>query len=166
MRITTRLILTALLLLPPAAFTQARTAQGRARGREVKLFLIAVDDGGRAGRKVGCNDSLVAVSRVVPRAGAPLRAALEELLRLPAQAGPDGKLHNALHQPKLRVRSVVVRRGEAVVHLRGLLVTGGTCDAPRVQAQLEETARQFPSVRRVKVYVNGTPLAAYLSERG
>lgn len=165
MRRTKGLLLTALLLLTPAV-AQGLTAQGRGAGREVKLFLIAIDDGGKSGRKVGCNDSVVAVRRVVPRASAPLRAALEELLRLPAQSGEGGQMHNALHQSKLKVGRVFVRRGEAVIHLSGRLVTGGTCDAPRVQAQLEETARQFASVRRVKVYVNGKPLADHLSERG
>jgi spore germination protein GerM len=159
-----RLFLTALFLLTLAAGAQALATQSR--GREVKVFLIAIDDGGKAGRNVGCNDSVVAVRRVVPRAGAPLRAALEELLRLPARSGPGGQMHNTLHQPRLKLGRVFVRRGEAVIHLDGQMVTGGTCDAPRVQAQLEETARQFPSVRRVKVYVNGTPLADYLSERG
>ena len=166
MRRTTLLLLTALILLPLAAGARAFATQRRAAGREVKVFLIAIDDGGKAGRKVGCNDSVVAVRRAVPRASAPLRAALEELLRQPAQGGPGRQMHNALHQPKLKLGRVFVRRGEAVIHLNGLLVTGGTCDAPRVEAQLEETARQFPSVRRVKVYVNGTPLADYLSERG
>lgn len=163
---TKQLFLTTLLLVPFAAAAEGLTVQRRAAGREVKVFLIAIDDGGKAGRKVGCNDSVVAVRRTVPRATAPLRAALEELLKMPAQGGPDGQMHNALHQPKLKVSRVAIRRGEAVIHLSGLLTTGGTCDAPRVQAQLEETARQFPSVRRVKVYVNGTPLSSYLSERG
>ena len=166
MRKAKRLFLMALLLFPFAGVAQGSTVQRRAAGREVKVFLIAIDDGGKAGRKVGCNDSVVAVRRVVPRASTPLRAALEELLRLPAQSGAGGQMHNALHQPKLRLGRVLIRRGEAVIHLSGMLTTGGTCDAPRVQAQLEETARQFPTVRRVKVYVNGTPLSAYLSERG
>lgn len=163
---TKRLFLTALFLLLLAAGPQAVAAQGRAAGREVKLFLIAIDDGGKSGRKVGCNDSLVAVRRAVARRGAPLRAALEQLLRLPAQSGPAGQMYNAMHQPKLRLGRVTISRGEAVIHLNGTLTLSGTCDAPRVRAQLEDTARQFPAVRRVRVYVNGTPLADYLSERG
>jgi spore germination protein GerM len=36
---------------------------------------------------------------------------------------------------------------------------------PRVQAQIEETALQFPTVKKVKVFINGLPLSEYLSER-
>jgi hypothetical protein len=35
----------------------------------------------------------------------------------------------------------------------------GVCDGPRIKAQMEETALQFPGVRKVKVFVNGVTLA-------
>jgi len=144
----------------PAGLTVA------SKGREVKLFVIALDDGGRTGEKVGCNDSVVSVTRRISATRAPLHAALEELLSLPEKTGPGRRMHNALHQSNLKLKRASVRRGEAVIHLSGLLVTGGVCDAPRVQAQLERTALQFASVRRVRVYVNNKPLSDYLSERG
>ena len=136
-----------------------------AGAREVKLFLVALDDGGKSGRKIGCNDSLVSITREVSPTSAPLRAALEELLKLPQKGGPQESLHNALYGSKLKLGRVYVRRGEAVVHLSGQLTTGGVCDAPRVRGQIEATAQQFAGVRRVKVYVNGKPLSVYLSER-
>lgn len=160
-----RRTLASLCLAALAAAHTAGAARAPLGAREVKVFLVALDDGGKSGAKVGCNDSLVAVTREVSPTGAPLRAALEELLALPQKAGPRDSLHNALHGSKLRLGRVYVRRGDAVIHLSGLLTTGGVCDAPRVRGQLEATALQFPHVRRVKVYVNGRPLAAYLSEK-
>ncbi len=168
--------LTALLLVSPAVAHTVRLAtptnsalpatRGTTGRREIKLFVIALDDGGKSGKKIGCNDSLVSITREISPGRAPLRAALEELLRLPQQSGAAGGHLNALHQSKLKLRRVSVRRGEAAIHFSGLLTTGGVCDSPRVQAQIEETALQFPTVRRVKVYVNGITLAKYLSGRG
>jgi hypothetical protein len=40
---------------------------------------------------------------------------------------------------------------------------GGECDSPRVQAQLEQTVLQFPSVTDVAIFINGKPLAEALS---
>jgi spore germination protein GerM len=151
-----------------AALTQPLTiTTGRVAGvQAVKLFLIAIDDAGRSGRQIGCGDSVVAVTREIRRSRTPLRATIEELLRLPERYGSDPELYNALHQPDLRLESISVRRGLARINFAGQLVTRGVCDSPRVQAQIEETAVQFPIVKKVQVFINGTPLSEYLSERG
>jgi spore germination protein GerM len=172
-----RLSFIAALLHAPAAvhinlLTLARfetTCAGRAEAEaatEVKLFLIAVDDAGRTGKKIGCDDSVVAVTRDLPPTRTPLRAALEELLRIPRIYGSNPELYNSLSQSQLKLKSVSVRRGVARLSFAGRLVTGGVCDNPRVQAQIEETALQFPTVKKVKVFINGLPLSEYLSERG
>lgn len=134
--------------------------------QEVKLFLIAVDDAGRLGKKIGCDDSVVAVTRELRPTRTPLRAAIEELLRFPRSYGSKPELYNALYQAELRLESISIRRDVARLNFAGQLVTGGVCDSPRVQAQLEETALQFPTVKKVRVFINGTPLSEYLSERG
>lgn len=142
-------------------------ATGRVAGaQEVKLFLIAIDDAGRSGKRIGCGDSVLAVTREISRTRAPLRAALEELLRMPERYGSDPELYNALHRSELRLESISVRHGLARITFAGQLVTRGVCDSPRVQAQIEETALQFPIVKKVQVFINGTPLSEYLSERG
>jgi hypothetical protein len=43
---------------------------------------------------------------------------------------------------------------------------GGECDTPRVQAQLEQTVRQFPNVTEVNIFINGKPIADVLSLKG
>jgi spore germination protein GerM len=143
------------------------TSTGRAaETREVKLFLIALDDAGRLGKKIGCGDSVVAVTRELRSTRTPLRDAIEELLRIPRTYGSDPELYNVFYQSELRLVSVSVRRGIARLSFAGRLVTGGVCDGPRVQAQIEETALQFPTVKKVRVFINGAPLSVYLSERG
>src|SRR5262245_26830347 len=110
-----RLSFIAALFHAPAAvningLTLARfetTYIGRAEAAlEVKLFLIAVDDAGRSGKKIGCDDSVIAVTRDLQPTRTPLRAALEELLRIPRIYGSNPELYNALSQSQLRLKSV------------------------------------------------------------
>ena len=61
----------------------------------------------------------------------------------------------------------IARAGPEVrVHLNGYLEVGGTCDSPRVLAQLTETALQFRDVQRVTFYLEWKPLAGLLSGKG
>jgi ABC-type uncharacterized transport system substrate-binding protein len=34
----------------------------------------------------------------------------------------------------------------------------GICDEPRITEQIEATAKQFPTVKTVRVFINGIPL--------
>ena len=54
----------------------------------LKVYLVAVGDNGRSGKKVGCEDSLVPVTRALPTTQAPLKAALEELLSVRSESTP------------------------------------------------------------------------------
>jgi len=141
------------VLTPAAASGQGR----RAKTREVKVYLVAVGDAGKAGRKIGCDDSLVAVTRGVKNDGAPLRAAVRELLSMPREY--EGGLGNYWHGEGLRVAGATISRGTATIRITGRLFVAGVCDEPRIEEQIKETARQFPGVRRVNVFVNGRPLA-------
>jgi spore germination protein GerM len=142
------------VVLIPAA---ARGQGVRAKTREVKVYLVAVGDAGKAGRKIGCDDSLVAVTRSVKNDGAPLRAAVRELLSMPHEY--EGGLGNYWYGERLRVTGATVSRGTATIRIAGRLFVAGVCDEPRIEEQIKETARQFPGVRRVNVFVNGRPLA-------
>ncbi len=118
----------------------------------VRIYVIALEDGGQMGREVGCGDSVVAVERQIEPTQEPLRAALEELLSLHERYYGESGLYNALHQSDLQVDSAVIEDGRAVVRLSGDFRMGGICDQPRAMAQLEETARQFAP--QVVVYIN------------
>ena len=125
--------------------------------REVKVYLVALDDRGKKGRKIGCDDSLVPLTRTVRAGGDPLRAAIEELLSVPREHGAG--LGNYWWGENLRVRGVAVRGGTATIRISGRLFVAGICDVPRIEEQIKETARQFPRVRRVRVFLNGQPLS-------
>lgn len=131
-------------------------------GVEVKVFLVALNDNGRRGRRIGCGDSLVAVTRTVnATGGATLRAALEELLALPHDY--DAGLKNYWRGNNLRLSDVTLRNGLATIRVTGEgPFIAGVCDAPRITEQIRATARQFPTVRRVAVFVNGRTLESAL----
>jgi hypothetical protein len=101
----------------------------------------------------------------IPRTQGVLRAALEKLLSAKQQFYGESGYYNALYQSDLQVSSVVIEQGKAIIHLTGSIVLGGTCDAPRVEAQIEQTALQFSTVNEVDVFVNDVPLEEALSTR-
>jgi hypothetical protein len=130
-----------------------------------KIILVAVNDNGVAGTKIGCGDSAVPVVVQVPYTKGVLVAALQKLLSIKDQFYGESGLYNALYQSDLTVDKVTIKNGVADIRLKGTLTLGGVCDSPRVQAQIEETALQFSTVKKVKTYINGTPLATVLSEK-
>ncbi len=132
----------------------------------VKIFMIAVGDNGRSGKKIGCDDSVVPVNRTIPATSAPLTAALKELLGIRQQTFGASGLYNALYQSSLKVASVTLVNKRATISLTGTALLGGVCDNPRFGAQLRETALQFPTVDAVDILINNTPLDRFLSEKG
>ena len=171
MKIIYSITLLALLLTgaqPNGDASSARPTSGLSMGRigvapqtgKVKVYLVAVGDEGKLGRKIGCGDSLVPVMREVKRTREPLKAALTELLALPRDYAGDSRLTNFWVGRNLRVKSVSIKRGTATIHISGEgPFVAGICDEPRITEQIEATAKQFPTVRRVKVFVNGRTLA-------
>ena len=132
----------------------------------VQIFLIAVNDNGQGGMSVGCGDSLIPVQvEITPTQGV-LRAALEAMLALKSQYYGQSGLYNALYQSNLQVDSLSISNGVASVALSGSLKLGGECDNPRVQAQLEQTVLQFPTVTQAEITINGKPLKDALSLKG
>jgi hypothetical protein len=123
-----------------------------------------VDDNGQTGMPVGCGDSAVPVWVEISPTRGVMKAALEALLSVKDQYYGQSGLYNALYQSDLQVDSVSIdNNGKARVNLIGSLIMGGECDTPRVQAQLEQTVRQFPTVAEVAIFINDKPLADALS---
>lgn len=136
-----------------AAVKEATPAQ---KTREVKVYLIALDDAGKAGKKIGCNDSLVAVTRTITATGIPLQAAMQELVAIPREF--NEQLGNYVFGPDLKVKSVSISKGTATIRFSGEIAVAGVCDIPRITEQIEATAKQFPTVKRVKVFVGNRTL--------
>jgi hypothetical protein len=152
--------------VPTIKATPTRTATIPAGMMRVKLFFVAINDNGASGKKIGCDDSIVAIDRVIPATIAPLTAALKELFSLTDRNYGQSGLYNALYQSRLKIDSISIVSGKATIRLSGSLVLGGVCDTPRVQAQIEQVALQFSTVKTVAVYLNNVPLQQALSEKG
>jgi len=134
----------------------------------IQVYLVAVGDDGKSGKKIGCGDSLVASTVFINPDAAPLRAALEALLSIPPHAGEKAippnfrktpNLENFWKGRNLKVRSVAIVNHTATIHLSGQVFVAGVCDEPRITSQIEATARQFPNVERVKVFIGKQTLA-------
>jgi spore germination protein GerM len=134
--------------------------------QEIKVYLVALNDDGYQGNRIGCGDSLVAVRRTINKSATPLKAALEELLAMPQEFERDptkGNLGNYVFGPELKLSSVSISKGTATIHFSGHISVAGICDEPRIVEQIEATARQFPTVKRVKVFVGKETLAEAIS---
>ena len=131
----------------------------------VKIFLIALEDNGQGGTLVGCGDSAIPITVTIPPTQGILRAALEKLFSAKNQFYGESGYYNALYQSDLQVTGVTIEQGKAIINLTGSIMLGGVCDAPRVEAQIEQTALQFSTVSDVAVFVNDTPLEEVLSSK-
>lgn len=129
----------------------------------VEIYLIGIGDNGQGGIQVGCGDSAIPVqAQIAPTQGV-LRAALEKLLSIKEQYYGQSGLYNSLYQSNLQVQAVTITNGAAHVELTGTMMLGGECDNPRVQAQLENTVLQFPTVTSADIFINGKTLEEALS---
>lgn len=130
---------------------------------KVKIYLIALEDNGKNGKKLATGDSLVGVEREIAPTLTPLQAALNELFLLKTRDYGQSGLYNPLYQSDLQVESAAITDGKAVIRLTGNLQLGGELDSPRVEAQIEETALQFSTVKDVEVFLNNKSLHDALS---
>jgi len=148
--------------VPPTATSVPFTM---AAEQMVKIVLIELEGNGQSGPLVGCGDSAIPINVTIPPTQGVLRAALEKLFSAKQQFYGESGYYNALYQSDLAIESVRIEQGNAIIHLTGTIMLGGVCDAPRVQAQIEQTALQFSTVSNVTVFVNDVPLEDVLSSR-
>jgi len=132
-------------------------------GDTVKFALIALEDNGASGELIGCGDSVVLADVYYDTQYDPLEVALLGLLNVGEQYYGQSGLYNALYQSNLKFESLTYEGGTAFIQLSGTLMMGGTCDLPRIEAQLMKTALQFPELSDAQFFINGTPLEELLS---
>jgi uncharacterized protein YxeA len=130
---------------------------------KVKVFLIAIDDNGKSGKKIGAGDSVIPVEVAVDPTNTPLKAALNKLFSIKDREYGQSGLYNPLYNSNLKLESATIKDGQAEIRISGNLMLGGVLDNPRVKAQIEETALQFSSVKSVLVYLNNKKLDDALS---
>jgi hypothetical protein len=142
----------------PAGPANAEAAPGT-----VTAYYVLLDDGGRNGVRFGCNDSLVGIVHA-GSAGEALPAAIGVLLEPSGEALPAHapEAYNALSDSRLKFLSGSFDGTTVTVYLAGVLRPGGTCDVPRMEAQLTQTAVAAAGAIRAEIYVNGRSLAEAL----
>jgi len=144
---------------PPVASPDPGSSAG-AMAPPVMAYFVLVDDGGRHGVRFGCNDSLVGSARTGGAGDARLKGAIGALLVEEQEAGG---LYNALGGSRLKFLSGSFDGSTVRVYLAGTLNPGGSCDVPRIEAQLTQTALEAMGAVRADIYINGETLADYLS---
>jgi hypothetical protein len=104
----------------------------------------------------GC-DHVVLQNRTIPTTQTPLTAALNILLSEKINATPgDKSLYNYVANGNLKLASASIVSGTAKIYLTGTApALSGVCDDPRLFIQVAQTARQFPTVQKVQLFVNG-----------
>jgi spore germination protein GerM len=150
------LLMTALILAAGSiGFAQSKTM-------EIKVYLVAYGDNGKTGEKFGCEDSLVPVTRTIKATPAPLKSAIEELLAMPFKYSET--LSNHWGEQDLKLKSISIKKGTATINFTGQgPAVAGICDEPRIVRQITATAMQFPTVKKVKVFVNKQALEKVIS---
>lgn len=151
---------------PTAKPSSTRAPIPTAGTMKIKLYFVALNDNGKAGKMIGCQDSIVAVDRVIPATSAPLTAALKELFSIRDRYYGQSGLYNALSQSNIKLAGVAISNGRATIQLTGSFNLSGVCDDPRVVAQIQQTALQFSTVTDVAIFVNSTPIERILSGKG
>lgn len=129
----------------------------------VTIFLVAIEDKGISGKKIGCDDSLIPVEVTIRSDLTSPWSALSALLNLDVTYFGESGLYNALHQSDLEIQSYEFNEEKAKVYLEGKLMLGGVCDTPRVEEQILATILQDDQIEEVAVYINGVLLQEVLS---
>jgi hypothetical protein len=128
---------------------------------QAKIYMVAIGDNGQSGEKIGCDDSLVPVTREIP-SGLSTEGKIEALLTLlfslrDRDYGQSG-LVNAVYASNLSVDEIDMQGDVVAIYLTGTVSVGGVCDEPRVEEQIKGIARQFPGVTNAIVILNGGAL--------
>lgn len=130
---------------------------------DVLIYLIAIDDGGKSGKKLATGDSIIKVKRTLTDSKAPLKDTLNLLFSLKDRFYGESGLYNALYQCNLKVENSKIEKGIATIKISGKLMLGGVMDIPRIKAQITETAQQFSTIKEVKVFINDKTIDEALS---
>jgi hypothetical protein len=129
------------------------------------LFYIAIDDGGRIGALIGCNDSLVPLTTEPVTTVDPLAETMDRLLSNSQPFVGRAGLYNPLWQSRLVYMGSQFDGTTVTVELGGEAVPAGTCDVPRIEHMLKQAALTAAGARFAVILVNGVPIEEQLSSR-
>lgn len=107
---------------------------------------------------LGC-DALVFAEAEIAKTPKVLNSTLDLLFKDDFDYGFPPANFIASTQNKLEFDSAVIEKGIAKVFLKGeMIIEDGVCDKARVGYQITETAKQFPTVKSVEIYLNGNKI--------
>jgi hypothetical protein len=137
-----------------------------------KIALVAFDGSklatelkSKGSQKIGCDDVIVYKDIQGDLSD---KEILEKMFVFDDYDEKDGTYNVFSGSSKnLKVESMETdKTGTMTVKLSGELITGGTCDDPRVPAQIVKTIEQFnKDVKNIEIYINGEELSSFLSEK-
>jgi hypothetical protein len=137
------------------------------KGYDYNLYFVRLEDNGKTGRKIGCNDSLVPVA-LRSKSALPLttQEKLTQLLSNKNSSLDSGALYNALHQSSLTIDRVETdSNGTLKVYIVGSVILGGTCDTPRIIEQITQVAKDDAKNNKADIYLNDRPIQDVLSQK-
>lgn len=152
----------------PSASSAPSSAPASPSTKTAKLtvFYVAVDNQeGVSGPKIGCGDTLVATETGPMTFTNQVEAALNALLKDNSSTHGESGLKNALAASDLRYKSSTVKGDQVTVNLTGTVMSGGTCDDPRIIEQLKYTAKVAAGVGSARILVNGSAIEELLSQK-
>jgi hypothetical protein len=125
----------------------------------VNIYLVALEGSTLRGKTIGCKDILVPISKNVLIEKNVVESAMNELFA----AKSTDELKNFIKGPALFLYQVTLSNGIAEIYFKGDFHISAVCDILRIKEQLYETAKQFPEVKEVKIFINAQSLESYLS---
>jgi len=141
---------------------------------EIKVAFLNPDgelpNEAKPGDLTGCDHVVFSTYAIVPTT-TPLAAALNLLLGnkeiYPGEQSQPYHVYNYVAKGNLKLAAAIVKDGVATISLTGTPPPlGGVCDDPRLLIQVTQTARQFPTVQKVKLLVNGVENTGSGNEKG
>lgn len=130
----------------------------------VQIAVLDVE-GATQGKSRGC-DKVVMIDRTVATTTTPLTAALKELFSISTTSVSGWFNYIDRTNETLNFDHVTIASSTANVYLTGKLSgLAGVCDDPRTAIQIEETALQFGTVNKVKLFLNGEETTLTPSEK-
>lgn len=129
------------------------------KDQKLNIYLIALEGTEANGQIIGCNDVLVPIEKELKIT----RSGLEAVLTALMNEKSSESLKNFVRGPGLILAQVTVANMVADVYFKGDFDISGACDIPRIQEQVYSTAKQFPELKRINIFVNNVTFENYLS---
>jgi hypothetical protein len=153
--------------IPYKKFVFDCNGYAQAVNTQVKFAVIALNDKGKLGKQIGCDDSVVYLNKTARSDINDLNSAFKALFDFEQQSFSnseykDVELTNLIfnvqrvdNKKVLFFEKAILDGQNAKIYLTGSMGNiGGVCDEPRVIEQIYGTALQFPEVKTVEVYLN------------